>query len=302
MGMKSKCIFCISIVHSYVFMLALIFVSRDSYADYILTFTESSAGVTATGVGSLNINQPGWSVGCSGSGWPCSSSPVFDNSFLVTGAGGNMEEIQYNSGNVTLSGVYWSNYPYTLAFSGGGGSVGIWSANNRIFVPAGYIGGSPLSSSSFYSGTTISQMGLIPGTYTYSWGSGGTADSFVIVISSPAPTVTSIFPTSGSTAGGDVITITGTDLTGATGITVGGVACTAFNVSSATSATCTTPAGTAGTASVVVTTPGGSNAANTLFTYVAVAAVPSLSEWTQLLLVLMVMTLLGWHFHRELSY
>jgi hypothetical protein len=114
----------------------------------------------------------------------------------------------------------------------------------------------------------------------------------------PPPTVTSISPTSGSTAGGDTITITGTNLTGATSITVGGNACTTFNVSSATSATCTTPAGTAGTASVVVTTSDGPSAANTLFTYIGVAAVPTLSEWGQLMLALMVIGI-AWHFHNN---
>ena len=122
----------------------------------------------------------------------------------------------------------------------------------------------------------------------------------------PAPAVTSISPTSGSTAGGTPVTITGTDLTGATGITVGGAACTAVNVASATSATCTTPAGTAGTASVVVTTGGGSNAANTLFTYTTPSptpsAVPTLSQWAQLMLGLMVMATLGWYWNRERSY
>ncbi|NBS16859.1 MAG: hypothetical protein EBS79_08135, partial [Gammaproteobacteria bacterium] len=34
----------------------------------------------------------------------------------------------------------------------------------------------------------------------------------------------------------------------------------------------------------------------------AAVAVPSLSEWTQLLLALMLMTVVGWHFHRERSY
>lgn len=302
MEVKSKGILCISIVHFAIFFLALMFASRDSYATYTLTFTESSAGVTATGLGSLNINQPGWSVGCNGSGWPCASPPLFDNNFLIIGAGGNMEEIQYNSGDVTLPGAYWSNSP-SISFpasSGGGNTVGIWSNNNRIFVPSGYSSGNSLgTSTSFYSSTTIYQMGLIPGTYTYSWGSGVTADSFVIVITSPAPTITSISPTSGSTAGGDTITITGADLTGATGITVGGTPCTAVNVASANTATCTTPAGSAGTASLVVTTPGGSNAANTLFTYVAVAAVPTLSEWIQLMLALTVTWMIGWHFHRE---
>jgi len=37
-------------------------------------------------------------------------------------------------------------------------------------------------------------------------------------------------------------------------------------------------------------------------TVTAPSAVPSLSEWTQLLLGLMVMTVIGWHFHRERSH
>jgi uncharacterized delta-60 repeat protein len=87
----------------------------------------------------------------------------------------------------------------------------------------------------------------------------------------PAPTVTSISPTSGPTTGGTSVTITGTNLTGATGVTIGGAAARSVMVVSATSITCTTPAGTKGTKSVVVTTPGGSNVSNSLFTYIAAA-------------------------------
>ncbi len=85
------------------------------------------------------------------------------------------------------------------------------------------------------------------------------------------PAITAISPTSGSTAGGTSVTITGTGFTGATGVTIGGGAATGVTVVSDTSITCTTPAGSAGTASVIVTTPGGANAANALFTYVAPA-------------------------------
>jgi hypothetical protein len=85
----------------------------------------------------------------------------------------------------------------------------------------------------------------------------------------PPPTITGIFPPSGFTTGGRDITIFGTDLSNATSITVGGNACTSFTVWTDGFAVCTTPAaGSAGTAPVVVTTAGGSNAGNTLFTYV----------------------------------
>ncbi len=91
-----------------------------------------------------------------------------------------------------------------------------------------------------------------------------------------APTVASISPTSGSTAGGTAITITGTGFTGATAVTINGVAATNVVVVSATSITATTPAGTAGAnKSVLVTTPGGTNTGNTLFTYTAAPTPPA---------------------------
>ena len=90
-----------------------------------------------------------------------------------------------------------------------------------------------------------------------------------LATATPVPTVTAISPTSGSTAGGTSVTITGTGFTGATGVTIGGTAATSVTVVSATSITCTTPAHAAGAVSVVVTTPGGANTENTLYTYVA---------------------------------
>ena len=90
---------------------------------------------------------------------------------------------------------------------------------------------------------------------------GGTAPA-------PAPTVTSISPTTGSTAGGTAITITGTDFSGASAVTIGGTAVTNFTVVNSTTITATTPAHAAGAASVLVTTATGTNVANTLFTYV----------------------------------
>jgi hypothetical protein len=83
----------------------------------------------------------------------------------------------------------------------------------------------------------------------------------------PAPTLTSISPNVGSTVGGSEVTLTGTNFTGTTGVTIGGVACTNVVVVSSTSITCVTPAGSAGDASVVVTNGSGSNSANSLWIY-----------------------------------
>src|SRR5262245_18705348 len=81
------------------------------------------------------------------------------------------------------------------------------------------------------------------------------------------PAVTSFTPTTGAIAGGDVITITGVNLTGSTGVTFGGTAGTAFTVNSPTSITVTTPAHTAGNVAVVVQNPAGNATAPTQFAY-----------------------------------
>ncbi|WP_341882121.1 FG-GAP-like repeat-containing protein [Synechococcus sp. UW140] len=83
----------------------------------------------------------------------------------------------------------------------------------------------------------------------------------------PAPSVTSVSPSTGSPAGGNSITITGTNLAGATAVTIGGTAVN-FTVVSSTSITTTTPAHTAGAVGIEVTTVGGTNSANTLYSYV----------------------------------
>ena len=101
-----------------------------------------------------------------------------------------------------------------------------------------------------------------------------------VLISTAAPTVTSVSPTSGSTAGGTAITITGTNLGSALTVTVGSAACTNVVVVSATSITCTTPTGTAGTAGIIVTAGGQSNVANTLFTYNAPATTTTTTTTT----------------------
>ncbi|MEI5679504.1 MULTISPECIES: putative Ig domain-containing protein [unclassified Mesorhizobium] len=93
---------------------------------------------------------------------------------------------------------------------------------------------------------------------------------------SAAPTITSISPTSGPTAGGTSVVITGTNLTGATAVTFGSTAVISFTVDSATQITATTSAHAAGPVDVAVTTPGGSATAAGAFTYDA-PVVPRLS-------------------------
>ena len=88
-------------------------------------------------------------------------------------------------------------------------------------------------------------------------------------VPAPRPTVTGISPTTGSTAGGTVVTVTGTGFTGATTVKFGTVAGTSLTVNSSTKITIKSPAHAAGIVDVTVTTPGGTSAivAGDKFTY-----------------------------------
>ena len=100
----------------------------------------------------------------------------------------------------------------------------------------------------------------------------GAGGSGIVIIKYTYATITSISPNTGSTAGGKSITITGTNLTGATGVTFGGTAGTSVSVVSSTSVTVTTPASAVGAVDVVVTLPSGSVTSAGAFTYITVGA------------------------------
>ncbi|WP_330229120.1 IPT/TIG domain-containing protein [Nocardia sp. NBC_00508] len=82
----------------------------------------------------------------------------------------------------------------------------------------------------------------------------------------PAPTLTSISPTTGPVTGGTTVTLTGTGFTGATAVVFGILPATSFTVNSPTQITAVTPVGI-GTVPVTVATPGGI-ATGVSFTYV----------------------------------
>jgi Ricin-type beta-trefoil lectin domain/IPT/TIG domain len=89
------------------------------------------------------------------------------------------------------------------------------------------------------------------------WGTPDGVSAFKAPSSTPRPVVTGISPASGPAAGGTVVTVTGTSLTGGT-VAFGPNAATGVSCG-ATSCTATSPAGT-GTVDVEVTTTGGTSA------------------------------------------
>ncbi|MBN8422717.1 MAG: IPT/TIG domain-containing protein [Verrucomicrobia bacterium] len=185
---------------------------------------------------------------------------------VTTPSGTNAANSLYTyQGAPTVSAIAAASGPL-----GGGASVTI-TGTNFIGASGVTIGGTAATGV-----TVVSSTGI---TCTTPAGSAGTASVLITTPSGTngantlfsyvlAPTVTAIAAISGSANGGATVTITGTNLTGATGVTIGGTAATGITVVDDTSLTCITPAHSAGTASVLVTTPGGTNLANSLYTYV----------------------------------
>jgi hypothetical protein len=114
---------------------------------------------------------------------------------------------------------------------------------------------------------------------------GGTATSataFTVTVPVPAPTIASFTPTTGGV--GTTVTITGTNLTGATAVSIGTLAIPAFTVASATSLTLVLPTTTSAISGpLTVVTPGGTATSATNFNLVLAAqasqALPELAVY-----------------------
>jgi hypothetical protein len=80
------------------------------------------------------------------------------------------------------------------ASSDSGDSVSIIGAvvfpGPGIFLPAGYVSGTALSDSSTYNNATFASLGVTPGTYIWSWGTGLANQNFTLQIGPvPGPSV-----------------------------------------------------------------------------------------------------------------
>jgi hypothetical protein len=118
--------------------------------------------------------------------------------------------------------------------------------------------------------------GTVDITVTTPYGTSATsaADQFTAV---PAPTVTGLSSTTGPTGGGSQVTITGTNLSGASQVYFGTIAAPAFTINSATSITVTAPIQLPDVLDVTVITSGGQSATSAADQYTYVATAPTVT-------------------------
>ena len=141
-------------------------------AAYIVTLQQVGANVVATGSGTLDLAA--LTLGDNG----------FQSGIIIASQGAIA--VGPNASVTTYSG-----FTGPTSFGSGGGhfpannsgdTVGVDGNFNLVLVPEGYLSGSSLSDTSTYDGATFASLGVTPGTYEWTWGTGADADNFTLQI------------------------------------------------------------------------------------------------------------------------
>jgi hypothetical protein len=165
---------------------------QPAQAGYVVTLAQEGSNVVATGSGTIDLADLIF-VG-SGSGDEAGVSGGLG--IIVVGP----VNFQPSDGYGGFSGpTSFGSLGLITASSGSGDRVGIDQDSGELFVPANYVSGSTLSSSSTWDNKTFTSLGVTPGTYVWNWGSGAGADSFTLrvgaaVVPEPAGLAVLVLP------------------------------------------------------------------------------------------------------------
>ena len=154
---------------------AALSVAYPAKASYIVTLEQVGSDVVANGSGTIDLTDLIFSFTFPG------VSPSQINGFnavILTGQNGVTNAYTGFTGPTSFGSI---NVNFTVD-SGIGDLVGISAAFGIIELPLGYMSGNALSDNATYTGTTFASLGVTPGTYEWTWGTGDHADSFTLQI------------------------------------------------------------------------------------------------------------------------
>lgn len=166
------------------FAAALIAMSPAAHAAYSVYLYEDGANVSAFGSGSINLTA----FGPPGRGFniPLAIPTI---AALYIGASSSIDLYSgIGSGGYTgPSSFGWGDVIY--ADFAAGAPVTFVRSYDYIGVPVGYVSGAELGpSTATWLNTTLDDMGVVTGIYTWTWGSGAGADSYTLYVGQ-APSV-----------------------------------------------------------------------------------------------------------------
>jgi hypothetical protein len=144
-------------------------------AGIIITIEQVGSNVVATGSGSIDL--AGLTSLGSESGGHTGVAPNIADVLLGPPVVSTIDDY----GSVTGPGSFGPGGG-TNASPGSGDLFGVAGAFDIIAVPHNYASGTMLSATDTFSGKTLSSLGLTPGTYTYTWGTGGPAHTLTVQV------------------------------------------------------------------------------------------------------------------------
>jgi hypothetical protein len=187
--------------------------------------------------------------------------------YLAPSTDATLSNLTLDSG--TLSPAFASGTTsYTVAVANSVSSIAVTPTVNEtnaiVKVNGAVAAGSAISIPLSVGGNTIATVVTAE--------DGTTTKTYNVIVTragASIPTLGSISPSSGSLTGGTPVSIVGTNFTGTTAVTFGGLAASAYTVNSSTSITATTPAHAAGAVDIVVVGANGSATLTNGYAYIA---------------------------------
>jgi hypothetical protein len=158
---------------------------------YVATIEQVGSNVVASGSGSIDLTDLTAAIG----NFDGSQGAVEAN-IADVGLGSTPTLTLYSgiSGPTSFGPGTGGGATYTSTTSGLG--LAINGILHALLVPSGYVSGTVLTSTSTFVGNTLTGLGLTPGTYTWTWGTGDHAGSFEIEIgATPLPAALPLFAT-----------------------------------------------------------------------------------------------------------
>jgi hypothetical protein len=147
-------------------------------AGYVVDLTQQGSNVLATGSGAIDLTGLSFFESRQEAAGLLPSINFEDTGPVNTGV------VHVYSG-ITGPSNFGSG-GFTAASSGSGDRVGIDNDGKVLFVPLDYVSDSPLSDTSTYLSQTFGSLGVTPGTYEWTWGSGAN-QNFTLVIRTAVP-------------------------------------------------------------------------------------------------------------------
>jgi hypothetical protein len=161
-------------------------------AAYIATATEIGGDVVLEGSGSIDLTA--MTSNCLN----CATiTGVRPSSYILLGPSDGRTDV-YDTASLTgpaAIGTGTATFQGSTPPGGTGGFTGIgWASSPRIYVPAGYVSEALIAASATITGETFASIGLTPGSYEWTWGSGASADSFTLNVGAvPIPAAVWLF-------------------------------------------------------------------------------------------------------------